>query len=79
MDHINHVLFLALKACQNPNLGDVQLRTANTPCRQTSPTSKIGKTLDTDFNIQATGCYSFQGSYLVCLAFSSIGGISLTN
>lgn len=79
MDHINHVLFLALKACQKPNLGHVQLRTLNTPCCQTSPTSKIGKTLDTDFNIQATGCYSFQGSYLVCLAFSSIGGISLTN
>ena len=78
MDHINHVQFLALKAYQNPNLGNVQLRT-NTPCRQTSPTSKIGKTLDTGFNIQATGCYSFQGSYLVCLAFSSIGGISLTN
>ena len=58
MDHINHVLFLALKACQNPNLGDVQLRTANTPCRQTSSTSKIGKTLDTDFNIQATGFVS---------------------
>ena len=41
--------------------------------------SKKVKMLDTIFNIQTIGCYSFQSSHPICFSFSRVGAISLIN
>ena len=76
MNYIIHFLFLVLKACQNLNPGDSQLTDISLAARHPSHQSKM---LDTVFNIQTIGCYSFQGSHPVCFSFSSVGAISLIN
>ena len=55
-------LFLALKTCQNPNLGDAQLRNISFAAKNPSHQSRKLKKLDIVFKIQAIGCYSFQTS-----------------
>ena len=76
MDHLSHVLFLVLKTYQNQNPGDAQLRDISFVARHNSHQSRK---LDTYFNIQTIGCYSFQGSHPVCFSFSRVGSISLIN
>ena len=63
---MNHVLFLVLKACQNPNPGDAKQRDISS--KHPSHQSKKVKDLDTVFNIQTIGYYSFQGSHPICCA-----------
>ena len=48
MNNINHVLYLFLKMCQNPNPGDAQLRNISLAIRYLPHQSKK---LDTVFNI----------------------------
>ena len=76
MNNISHALFLVLKACQNPNPGDAQLRDISLSARYPSHQSKK---LDSVFSIQTIGCYSFQSSHPVCFSFSRVGALILIN
>ena len=76
---MNHVLFLVLKTCQNPNPGDAKLRDIALAAKHPSHQSKKVKKLDTVFNIQTIGCYSFLRWHTICFSFSRVGAISLVN
>ena len=67
MYHISHVLFLVLKSCQNLNPGDARLRDISLAARHSSHQSI---TLDTVFNFQTIGWYSFQGLHSIGFSFS---------
>ena len=73
MNHISHFLLLVVKKSQNLNPGDAQLR--DIPLGARHP-SYQRKKVNTVFNIQTIGCYSFQGSHPVCFSFNTVGAIS---
>ena len=76
---MNNILFLVLKTCQNPKLGDAKVRDISLTTKHPSHQSKKVKMLDTIFNIQTIGCYSFQSLHPICFSFSRVGAISLIN